>query len=268
VKPMRIAVLGGGVMGETLASGFLRRAEPRPEVVVAEKRAERAEDLRRLLGVEIADSRKAVRGADVVVLVVKPQDMDALLDEVGGILSPGTIVISIAAGIRSSTIEAAVGEGVHVVRAMPNTPARVDRGVTGVSPGGSCTDDALATAAALLASVGEVVEVPESLQDAVTAVSGSGPAYVFYLAEAMTSAAVELGLDEATAERMVNHTILGAAELLASSGEPAGVLRRNVTSPRGTTEAAIDTMEELGVRAGIEAGVVAARDRSRELSGS
>ncbi len=264
---MRIAVLGGGVMGETLASGFLRHVDPRPEVVVAERRADRADELRQRYDIAIADPVDAVRGADVAVLVVKPQDMTALLDEVGSALAPGTIVISIAAGIPTSAIEARVAEGVEVIRAMPNTPARVDRGVTGISPGARCGEQALATVATLLASVGVVVEVPESLQDAVTAVSGSGPAYVFYLAEAMTRAAVELGLDSATAARMVNHTILGAATLLEASGEPAEVLRRNVTSPHGTTAAAIDSMEDRGVGIGIVAGVVAARDRSRELSG-
>lgn len=265
---MRIAVLGGGVMGETLASGFLQHVDPRPEVVVAERREERADDLRRRLGVEIADAGDAVRGADVVVLVVKPQDMSTLLDEVGAALSAGVIAISIAAGVPTAAIEARVAGGVNVVRAMPNTPARVNRGVTGISAGVTCSADALATAATLLSSVGSVVEVPESLQDAVTAVSGSGPAYVFYLAEAMTAAAVELGLDAVTATRMVNDTILGAATLLESTGEPAEQLRRNVTSPNGTTAAAIDTMEDRGVRAGIVAGVTAGRDRSRQLSES
>lgn len=264
---MRIAVLGGGVMGETLASGFLRYVTPRPVVVIAEKRVDRAAELRALHGVDLADPVDAVSGADVVVLVVKPQDMPALLAEVGPALAPGTLAISIAAGIRTATIEAAVPAGVDVVRAMPNTPARVDRGVTGISPGERCTPEALALADRLMSSVGEVVSVPESLQDAVTAVSGSGPAYVFFLAEAMTAAAVELGLDEATATRMVNHTILGAATLLETSGDPADVLRRNVTSPNGTTAAAIGTLEQLGVHAAIVSAVAAARDRSRELSG-
>jgi pyrroline-5-carboxylate reductase len=264
---MRIAVLGGGVMGETLASGFLRYVTPAPQVVIAEKRAERADELRRLHGVEIAESVDAVRGADVVLLAVKPQDVPDLLGEVGPAIAPGTLVISIAAGIRTATIEERVSAGVDVVRAMPNTPARVDRGVTGLSPGAHCSADALALAERLLASVGVAIPVPEHLQDAVTAVSGSGPAYVFLLAEAMTAAAVELGLDPATATRMVNHTILGAATLLETSGEPADVLRRNVTSPNGTTAAAIGTLEELGVRPAVEAAMTAARDRSRELSG-
>ena len=264
---MRIAVLGGGVMGETLASGFLRYVTPRPDLVIAEKRAERAEELRRELGASIADPVEAVRGAAVVVLVVKPQDTPALLAEVGAAVEPGALVISIAAGITTSTIEAALPAGVDVVRAMPNTPARVDRGVTGISPGAGCSAEGLALAERLMSSVGLVIEVPERLQDAVTAVSGSGPAYVFLLAEAMTEAAVDLGIDEVTAARMVTHTILGAATLLDTSGESAEVLRRNVTSPNGTTAAAIGTMEELGVRQAVVSAVTAARDRSRELSG-
>jgi pyrroline-5-carboxylate reductase len=263
---MRIAVLGGGVMGETLASGFLRYLAPSPEVVIVEKRPERAEELRRLHGVEVAGAVDAVTGADVVVLVVKPQDTPALLDEIGASVAPGTLVISIAAGILTATIEARVPAGVDVVRAMPNTPARVDRGVTGISAGAACSAEGLRLAERLLESVGTVIEVPESLQDAVTAVSGSGPAYVFFLAEAMTAAAQDLGLDAETATRMVNHTILGAATLLESSGEPAEVLRRNVTSPNGTTAAAIGTLEQLGVHQSVVAAITAARDRSRDLS--
>ena len=264
---MRIAVLGGGVMGETLASGFLRYVTPRPDVVIAEKRAERAEELRAALGVEIADAVDAVRGASVVVLVVKPQDVPAVLTAVGPEIEPGTVVISIAAGIRTETIESAVPAGVDVVRAMPNTPARVDRGVTGISPGAACSPAALSLAEDLLASVGLVVSVPESLQDAVTAVSGSGPAYVFFLAEAMIAAGVDLGLDEATASRMVTHTILGAATLMETTGEHPESLRRNVTSPNGTTAAAIARLEDLDVRGAVAAALTAARDRSRELSG-
>jgi pyrroline-5-carboxylate reductase len=263
----RIAVLGGGVMGETLASGFLRYVMPQPDVVIAERRPERAAELLASHDVSIAAAADAVRGADVVVLVVKPQDMATLLDEVGALIEPGTIAISIAAGVRTAFIEERVPAGVNVVRAMPNTPARVDRGVTGVSGGAGCTAQALSTAVSLLQSVGAVFEVPEELQDAVTAVSGSGPAYVFFLAEAMIAAAVDLGLDEATAQAMVHHTILGSATLLESSGETAQTLRRNVTSPNGTTAAAISAMEQLGVRQSIVSAVSAARDRSRELSG-
>jgi pyrroline-5-carboxylate reductase len=143
----------------------------------------------------------------------------------------------------------------------------VGRGVTGVSPGSNCSPESLALATTLLESVGMVVEVPEMLQDAVTAVSGSGPAYVFFLAEAMVAAAIELGLDPDDADAMVRGTILGAAVLLDSSDESAATLRSNVTSPNGTTAVAIATMEQLGVDTAISAALRAARDRSRELSG-
>lgn len=264
---VRIAVLGGGVMGETLAAGFLAQVTPTPRVVVVEKRAERAAELVAAHGVEIAEPGPAVSGAQVVVFVVKPQDMPELLDEVGALIEPGCLAISIAAGIRTQDIEARLPEGVNVVRAMPNTPARIGRGMTGVSAAAHCSREALQLASSLLESVGLVVEVPESLQDAVTAVSGSGPAYVFYLAEAMTDAAVGLGIDEETAMGMVNQTILGAATLLATSGERAETLRRNVTSPNGTTAAAIAAFDARDVGESIVAGMTAARDRSRELSG-
>jgi pyrroline-5-carboxylate reductase len=264
---VRVAVLGGGVMGETLVSGFLRYITPEPTVVVAEKRQERIEELSGRYDICVADPFEAVRDADVIVLAVKPQDMQALLDEVGLFIETGRLVISIAAGIPTTFIEQRVPLGVNIVRAMPNTPARVDRGVTGVSAGAHCSAEALALAVRLLESVGAVIEVPEDKQDAVTAVSGSGPAYVFYLAEAMLAAAVDLGLDPATAQRMVHHTILGAATLLESSGETAHTLRRNVTSPNGTTAAAIGVMDQLGVHPAIVSAIAAARDRSRELSG-
>ena len=264
---MRIAILGGGVMGETLATGLLRR-EPRPDVVIAEKRAERAGELAAALDVELADPAGAVQGADVVILVVKPQDTMALLAEIGSSIRTGALTISIAAGIRTVAIEDAVSAGVSVVRAMPNTPARIDQGVTGISAGVGCSPEALALAEDLMASVGLVVTVPEDLQDAVTAVSGSGPAYLFYLAEAMTAAGVDLGLSEDDAVRMVNQTLLGAAMLLSTSGEAAADLRRKVTSPGGTTAAAIGTLDSLGVDNSVRAALAAARDRSRELSGS
>jgi pyrroline-5-carboxylate reductase len=264
---VRIAVLGGGVMGETLISGFLRYITPAPTVLVSEKRPERVDELAGRYDITALSPREAVRGADVVVLVVKPQDMGALLDDVGAVVEPGSLVISIAAGIRTAFIEQRVPLGVNVVRAMPNTPARVDRSVTGISPGSACTPEALGLAERLLSSVGAVIPVVEDLQDAVTAVSGSGPAYVFYLAEAMIDAATALGLDAATAQRMVHHTILGAATLLEAAGETAETLRRNVTSPNGTTAAAISTMDQLRVHESIVSAITAARDRSRELSG-
>lgn len=264
---MRIAILGGGVMGETLAGGLLRVVLPEPQIIIVEKREDRAAELTALLRVQVADAAEAITGADVVILAVKPQDIDALLEAVGTLVQPGSLLISIAAGIRTSTIEQHVDSRVSVVRAMPNTPAQVGRGVTGVSPGTHCSPEALALSVQLLESVGTVVEVPESLQDAVTAVSGSGPAYVFFLAEAMVAAAERLGLDSVTARRMVNGTILGAATLLEASDVPADALRARVTSPNGTTAAAIATLERREVSEAVVAAIESARDRSRELSG-
>lgn len=262
---MRIAVLGGGIMGETLAGGLLGSMSPTPDVVIAEKRPERAAELQELLGVDLASPADAVRGADVVILVVKPQDMLALLDEVGGLVEPQALVISIAAGITTAAIESRLSGG-HVVRAMPNTPARVGLAVTGISAGASSGPSDIAVARGLLETVGLVVEVPEALQDAVTAVSGSGPAYVFYLAEAMLAAAIDMGLDEDQARSMVSGTIRGAAELLATSDASARELRTRVTSPNGTTAAATAVFDERDLAGVIASGMTAARDRGRELS--
>lgn len=264
---LRIAILGGGVMGETLASGFLARLDPTPTVVVAEKRPERAAELAARLGVQIASMADAVSDADVVVLAVKPQDFRAMLAELATSLRTGTLVISIAAGIPTSVMEELL-PGAAVVRVMPNTPARISRGVAGVSPGSACTPADLELAARLMESVGVVVRVPEALQDAVTAVSGSGPAYVFYLAEAMIAAGIDLGLSADDARLMAVSTIVGAGELMAASDEDPAVLRANVTSPNGTTAAAIASLEQARVRDAVIAAMVAARDRSVELSGS
>jgi pyrroline-5-carboxylate reductase len=264
---LRIAILGGGVMGETLAAGFLARLEPTPAVVIAEKRPERAAELADRLGVRVASMSDAVSDADVVVLAVKPQDFRAMLAELAPCLRSGALVISIAAGISTTMMEELM-PSFAVIRVMPNTPARINRGVAGISAGSACTAADLDLAARLMESVGVVVRVPESLQDAVTAVSGSGPAYVFYLAEAMIAAGMEMGLSAADARVMTVNTILGAGELLAASDEDPAVLRANVTSPNGTTAAAIASMEASSIRDAIKAAMTAARDRSIELSGS
>jgi pyrroline-5-carboxylate reductase len=264
---MRIAFIGGGIMGEAIMRALLRR-EPRPQIVVAEKRADRAAQLASDLGITVASAHEAVLGADVVILAVKPQDMRAVLDDVGAEIAAGSLVLSIAAGIPTSVITERVSAGVDVVRAMPNTPARIDMGVTGISTAAGCTPAGCDLARDLLAGIGTVVEVPEDLQDSVTAVSGSGPAYFFLLAESMLASAIDLGLDPKMADVMVRQTLLGAAQLLASSSDGPDVLRQNVTSPNGTTAAALTTMGAHGVSAGIAAGMAAAKARSRELAES
>lgn len=263
MSALRIAVLGGGVMGEAIAltlsgAGF--------SVQVVEKRAERVAELQ-LAGLMVADLGAAVPTADVIVIVVKPQDVRALLAELHGHLMQGALVISIAAGITTQTIEQAL-PGAQVVRAMPNTPARVNLGVTAISAGRDCTEAALGTAQQLLKHLGVVLVLPETLQDAATAVSGSGPAYVFYLAEAMLLAAQELGLPPEAARVAVVNTLVGAAALLQGSAATAETLRTQVTSPGGTTAAAVAVLDQHRVRETFVQAMRAARDRAGELAGS
>lgn len=263
----RIAILGAGVMGETLLSAILTSGHPVSDIIITEKRDERAAELREKYRVDVTDNATAVAGADVVLLVVKPQDVPTLLAEIGGSVRPDATVVSLAAGVRIATLEAALPDGVAVIRAMPNTPALVGEGMFGISPGSSCSPEQLQTVMRLLESGGRVVTVDESRQDAVTAVSGSGPAYVFYLAEAMIAGGVAEGLDPDTARALANQTLVGAAKLLAESDQSAEELRRRVTSPNGTTHAAITTFDERGVKDGLIAGIAAAAARSAELSG-
>jgi len=263
----RIAILGGGVMGETLLSALLYAGHTADDLVVSEKLDARADELRERHGVEVTGNAEAVAGADVVLVVVKPQDVPALLEEIAPAVDPDATVVSLAAGIRIATVEAALPDGIAVVRAMPNTPALVGEGMFGISPGTSCTGERLIYVRELLANGGKVVVVDESGQDAVTAVSGSGPAYVFYLVEAMVDGGVEAGLDAETARILATQTLVGAAKLLKTSDDDAAELRRRVTSPNGTTAAAIEAFDERGVHDALVAGVLAAAHRSAELSG-
>ncbi|MEJ7634617.1 pyrroline-5-carboxylate reductase [Aeromicrobium sp.] len=264
----RIAILGAGVMGETLLSAIIDGGHPASDLIISEKREDRAAELRETYGVEVTSNAHAASDAEVILLVVKPQDVPALLEEIVASVRPGATVVSLAAGIRIDTMTAALPEGVAVIRAMPNTPALVGEGMFGISPGPDVSDAQLACVVSLLETGGKVVVVDEAQQDGVTAVSGSGPAYVFYLAEAMIAGGVEAGLDEATARTLATQTLLGSAKLLAESDDTAEELRRRVTSPNGTTHAAIVTFDERGVKEGIVAGVAAAAARSAELSGS
>ncbi len=187
------AILGAGVMGETLLSGLVRAGRRVDNLLVGEKRAERASELEERYGVAVVSNARPPRKADTLALVVKPQDMGDLLDEIASELRPGQLVVSLAAGITTAFIEARVPEGVAVVRVMPNTPALVDEGMAAISPGSHCSEEHLAEAEALMASTGKVLRIPERQQDAVTAISGSGPAYIFFVVESMIEAGVHLG---------------------------------------------------------------------------
>jgi pyrroline-5-carboxylate reductase len=260
------AILGAGVMGETLLSGLVRAGRRVDNLLVGEKRAERARELEDRYGVAVIGNREAAEKADTIALVVKPQDMGDVLDEIAPVLRPGQLLVSLAAGITTAFIEAHVPEGVAVVRVMPNTPALVDEGMAAISPGSHCSEEHLAEAEALMASVGKVLRIPERQQDAVTAISGSGPAYIFFVVESMIEAGVHLGLPRSTATDLVVQTLVGSAKMLRETGTHPTVLREQVTSPAGTTAAALRELEIHKVRAAFLAAMEAARDRSRELA--
>jgi pyrroline-5-carboxylate reductase len=260
------AIFGAGVMGETLLSGLLRSGRDVADLSITEKRTDHAAELNAKYGVSVLDNATAAKSADVLVLVVKPQDMDGLLSEIRDHVVPGNLVVSLAAGITTGYLESRLPEGSSVVRVMPNTPALVDQGMAAVSPGQHCTPEHLDEAEALLRSCGRVVQVPEKYQDAVTAISGSGPAYIFYVVEAMIEAGVVLGLPRATSTELVVQTLFGAATMLKETGEHPTVLRERVSSPGGTTVAALRQLDDHKVRAAFISAIEAAAQRSHELA--
>ena len=262
---MTIGIIGAGVMGETLLAGLLRAGMPPADLLIAERREDRGAELAAKYGVEILDNASVASRAETILLLVKPQDMAAVLGEISPTLKQGALVISIAAGITTKYLESLLPSGTHVVRAMPNTPALFDQAMTAISPGSTCTDAHLKTAEDLLKSVGKVMQLPEKYQDAVTAISGSGPAYIYYVGEAMIEAGVMLGLPRDLATEMVQQTVFGAATMLKDSGLHPTVLREQVTSPGGTTVAALRVFDDFKVRAAFLSAMEAARDRSREL---
>ena len=262
----QVAILGAGVMGETLLSGLIRAGRRTADLMVGEKRPERARELEERYGVEVLGNVEAARKADTLALVVKPQDMEDLLKEIAPVVRPGQLVVSLAAGITTAFIEAHLPEGAAVVRVMPNTPALVDEGMAAISRGSHCDEEHLVEAESLMASTGKVIRVPERQQDAVTAISGSGPGYIFFVVESMIEAGVHLGLPRATATELVVQTVVGSAKLIRETGEHPTVPRERVTSPAGTTAAAIRELEDHKVRAAFLTAIEAARDRSRALA--
>ncbi len=260
------AIFGAGVMGETVLAGLLRAGRDRDSIVITEKRPDHAVRLSEQYGVRVLDNSAAAQLADTAVLVVKPQDMDGLLTEIRDQIMPGNLVVSLAAGIPTSYLESRLPEGSAVVRVMPNTPALVGQGMAAISPGAHCTDAHRAEAQALLDSCGRTILVPEQHQDAATAISGSGPAYIFYVVEAMIEGGVLLGLPRGTATELVAQTLYGAATMIRDTGDHPTVLRERVSSPGGTTIAAIRELEDHRVRAAMMDAMVAAARRSAEIA--
>jgi len=269
-----IAILGAGSMGRAILSGLLK-----PGIVVdggirlTNRSAAKAAELADMPGViayatEAAPeaNRSAVNGAGIVLVAVKPTMVPDLLAEIAEALAPGALVISVAAGVTMATFEAALPASVAVVRSMPNTPAIVGRAVTGISAGSRSCAAELALARTLFETVGEVVEVPESQLDALSTISGSGPAYVFYLIEQLTATAIDKGFSPEQAAQLVNGTFLGAAELLVQSGRTPPELRVQVTSPKGTTERAVAVLESADLKTLFDRATDAALARAHELA--
>ncbi|MDQ1738061.1 MAG: pyrroline-5-carboxylate reductase [Pseudonocardiales bacterium] len=263
-----LAIIGGGKIGEALLSGLLRGSTPlftADQIVVVEHYPERAGYLQDKYGIKVVDIAEAAHNSATLLIAVKPQDIDTVLKELSEHVRAEHLVVSVAAGITISRIERGLPAGPAVVRCMPNTPALVDEAMTAISAGSHADDDHLQHAQNLLEAVGKVVRVPESQLDAVTALSGSGPAYFFFLVEAMIDAGILLGLPRALAADLIVQTAVGSAVMLRDSGEHPVQLREAVTSPGGTTISAIRELENHAVRAALIAAIEAARDRSVEL---
>ena len=261
-----IALLGVGKLGEALLSGLLRSGTTASSLIGSERHSERAAEMSERYGVQMTSVAEAVAAADLVLVAVKPQDIKTAIAEIGAALRPGTLVVSMAAGIPTSLYERLLPSDTPVVRVMTNTPVFVDQAMSALSPGTSASDEHLAVVEDLLRHLGKVVRLPETQLDAVTALSGSGPAYFFFLVEAMIDAGILLGLPRTVAADLIVQTALGSAVMLRDSGEHPVQLREAVTSPGGTTIAAIRELEVHGVRAALLAAIEAARDRSRELA--
>ncbi|GAA2515118.1 MAG: pyrroline-5-carboxylate reductase [Kocuria sp.] len=273
-----LAFLGTGSMNGAILRGVLAGGTDAAQVRATTRSMSSAEKLREETGVTVFAGEEnedantqAVQGADIVLLGVKPYAILDLAREVAPALDPETVVVSVAAGVTVDALQKALPEGQPVVRSMPNTPSSVGRGALSVTAGEHTSDEQLAGVKDVLSAVGTVVEVPENLIRAVTGVSGSGPAYVFYLAEAMQQAGEALGLDPETARVLAKETVSGAGVLLAPQDADPAALRQAVTSPGGTTEQAITTFDEKGlrdiIRAGAEASAAKGDDMEKEYGG-
>ena len=271
-----IAILGAGSMGRAILSGLQNpRVRVEGGIRVTNRTREKASDFAGVPGItafateaEGEANRLAVDGAGIVLVAVKPHMVPDLLREIAGSVTPGAVIVSVAAGVTIATFESHLPGTVSVVRSMPNTPAIVGRAVTGISGGHRSTAGDLAVVRTLFETVGEVVEVPESQLDALSTISGSGPAYVFYLIEQLTATAVDKGFTPAQARQLVHGTFLGASELLVASGDDPAELRRRVTSPNGTTERAIGVLESADLKTLFDRATDAALARARELAQS
>ncbi len=263
----KIAFIGAGNMAEALIKGLIASGTEQPtEITGTGRRRERLAELEKSYGIRTSTENTATAAwADIVVLAVKPQAMGKILDQVAPVIDPQKLVISVAAGVPIAALERRLGRGARIVRSMPNTPALVGEGATAISGGEHATEADLASAKKLFDAVGKTVLVDESLLDAVTGLSGSGPAYVFLVIEALSDAGVKVGLPRYTAQALAAQTVLGSARLLLETGTHPGQLKDQVTSPGGTAIAGLHTLEAGGLRTTLINAVEAATRRAKEL---
>jgi pyrroline-5-carboxylate reductase len=269
VSDSRFAFIGAGNMAEALIRGLLRAGTSPGQITATVRRPERIVELEKAHGlVAITDNAAAAKDADVIVLCVKPQAMARVVAQIAPVVNPSKLLISIAAGVPIAAIERKLGAGSRVVRAMPNTPALVGLGATALSGGGHATAEDVAFAQKLFDAVGITTVVDESLLDAVTGLSGSGPAYMFLVIEALSDAGVKVGLSRHVALKLAAQTVLGSARLLIETGQHPGHLKDQVTSPGGTAIVGLHTLEAGGLRTTLIDAVEAATKRAKELGES
>lgn len=264
-SPSAIGVIGAGSMGQALIAGW---ADSGHQTIAVVRDRAKYQHLEGEYGIAVTEDRTALAGCSIVVLAIKPQVIREILSDFAPVISPDAVVISVAAGITTDFIENALGSTDQIIRAMPNTPSIIGKGVTGISGSPACTEESLSIARELMSAVGVVVEIPENAQNELAAVSGSGPAYLFYLAEYFIKGALELGLDPEVTRLLVSETLLGSAELLQASGKSPESLREQVTSPAGMTAAAMEVLDSHGVGEAVMSALTRGAERARELGGS
>lgn len=262
----QVGLIGVGVMGEALISGLISSRFPKAQIVFTEKRAERAREISSKYGAREVDLTELVKSSDVILLVVKPQDLAQLLTSISGNLNKNATLVSFAAGKTTDFISEIVGADISIIRVMPNTPTLIGLGMAAISLGGSVNLEQAKFVSEFLATCGKVISIEENLQDAVTALSGSGPAYFFAFVEEMIKSGISLGLSSEQATTLAIQTMIGSAAMLEQSGKNATTLRENVTSPNGTTAAALKVFSEANLGDIVAKAMTAARDRSQELA--
>ena len=262
----QVGLIGVGIMGEALISGLISSRFPKAQIVFTEKRAERAREISSKYGAREVELAELAKTSNVILLVVKPQDLEQLLTSLGADLNKNVALVSFAAGKTTDFINGIVGPDISVIRVMPNTPTLIGLGMAAISLGRAVDSEQAKFVSEFLATCGKVISVDEKLQDAVTALSGSGPAYFFAFIEEMIKSGISLGLSSDQATTLAIQTMIGSAAMLEQSGKSATTLRENVTSPNGTTAAALKVFSDANLGEIVERAMTAARDRSQELA--